>query len=247
MSSQFLSGVKALHSKYLKSDTPSFNSSLPLENQEIVSNHPDVLLWEAYKEIALSQSEAEAFPYLSSLYNYFSGNPLKEADDFDAEIANAPEVNSDGEEDSLENLDLPDGQETFSNKYPEVDLPSLLERTYNDWILGIKGKPFYKTIRSYYEIHLSGSLNFLDREFLWKLLKAISSCITHLLIEGEQKEEALCLIEKYYDSLIQCLNSVIHAADREDVVSSFNYMVDFLGISKEFAKEGDNLSEDEFK
>ena len=137
-------------------------------------------------------------------------------------------------------------EETFASKYPQVDTETILLSTYRDWILGVKGKPFFKTLVAFYEDSQAGLLNFTDRIFLWKFIKAISSCLTHLLIEGEQREEALCLVDKYYDSLIHCLNSVVHAADKEDVISSFQYMVDFLGISKNLEseeKESEDLDE----
>lgn len=123
---------------------------------------------------------------------------------------------------------------SFSEKYPETT-ESLLKTIYEEWVQSVKNKPFVKTIRSAYELYMSNTLNFLDRDFLWRFIKAISSCLTHLLIEGEQREEALCLVDKYYDSIVQCLNGVVHASDREDVVTSFRYMTEFLGIAKEFA------------
>lgn len=131
-------------------------------------------------------------------------------------------------EETPENLG--DEEETFSNKYPNVDGEEVLKQTYNDWLENINKKPFYKAIEGYYNQKLSGSLNYLERGFLWKFMKAISSAITHLLIEGEQKEEAIYLVQKYYDSLAACLDKVIHAADKEDVIQAFDFMVEFLGI-----------------
>ena len=129
--------------------------------------------------------------------------------------------------------ELGPGQESYTNKYPDKDATADLVKSYDEFILGVKEKPFYKTIESYYSIYTSGALNFMERKFLWKFMKAISSSITHLLIEGEQKEESLILVEKYYDSLVTAMNRVIHAADKQDVIQSFNYMVEFLGIASQ--------------
>jgi hypothetical protein len=139
-----------------------------------------------------------------------------------------------------------DGQSSFEEEYPEEDADTILETLYEDWLAQVRNKPFVKTIRGYHDVQQRGGLNILDREFLWRLIKAISSCITHVVIEAEQRVESIILVQTYYDGLVGCMNTVVHAADQEDVMRSFQYMVDFLGISKEGAPQENAPAEDEF-
>lgn len=229
------------------------NGSLTAEEKEYL---------DALREI----SEEYSVEGMEDDFNFFNGQkPLKEepeGEDVGAEDKSESEPEDDipegepeddlpeeeiSDEPSEENPEQKNGV-SFSEKYPEAT-ESLLKEVYEEWLQSIKGKPFVKTIRNAYELYMSNTLNFLDRDFLWKFIKAISSCLTHLLIEGEQREEALCLVDKYYDSIIQCLNGVVHASDREDVVTSFRYMAEFLGIAKEFSsmetEEGNKDSEGE--
>ena len=224
-------------------------------------HHPDVELLAAYHEILSEEDNHECDVELYSLYKYFEENKdsfesLTEAEDdnalatsFDAtsDTEDVPEDFSDDSEDdsSEEDEELGRNEETFDNKYPEVNQEETLKKVYDEWLVEVSNKPFYKTVESYYQSSQSGTLNFVDRNFLWKLIKAISSCITHLFIEGEQKEEAICLVDKYYDSLINCLNSVVHASSKEDVSNAFLYMVDFLGFVREDEEATDNDTNEE--
>ncbi len=247
MASNVVLELKNLHKKYLGTDIPSMTDDIAVEC--LNSESADVVYFEALKEIAEDQNDIEARPYINSLYTYFKENPLAEApedasfdipEDAPEDLDNEIEDNgSNGEE------ELGPNDQTFANKYPEVDADDILVKAYDSWLSSMKIKPFYKTLRTYYEYYLANTLNFLDRDFLWGLIKAISSCITHLVIEGQQKEEALTLVDKYYDSLVHCMNTTVHATDKGDVVSSFQYMVDFLGIVDEYSNEDD--SEDDNK
>lgn len=245
MASNVVLELKNLHKKYLGTDIPSMTDNVTVES--LNSEDADIAYFEALTEIAESQNDVEAQPYINSLYSYFKEHPVTEAPDSFEEPEEAPEdldkeIEDDGSNGEEE---LGPNDQTFANKYPEVDAEATLVKSYDNWLSSMKIKPFYKTLRTYYEYYLANTLNFLDREFLWGLIKAISSCITHLIIEGEQKEEAMTLVDKYYDSLVHCMNTTIHATDKGDVVSSFQYMVDFLGIVDEYSTEDD--SEDENK
>ena len=209
----------------------------------------DIHLLTAYQEILENPTN---YPKFTALFNYFN-NTINEAED------ETPEAGADSEDESTDSgltndFDLPDSaesgddfdlgknEETFSNKYPEVNEEETLKKVYEEWIENVRNKPFYKTIESYYASAQAETLNYVDRNFLWKLIKAISSCLTHLFIEGEQKEESLCLVDRYYDSLINCLNSVVHANAKEDVVNSFIYIVDLLGLSNELLNKSEDSS-----
>lgn len=192
------------------------------------------LIQEADDEDTLTQDEEDEGPPEDE--EFFSEGPPEESEEdknlsFDTEPEETPE-------------DLGDEEETFGNKYPEVDGAAVLQQSYNDWLENISRKPFYKVIEGFYSQKLSGSLNYLERGFLWKFMKSISSAITHLLIEGEQKEEAIYLVQKYYDSLSACLDKVIHAADKEDVIQAFDFMVEFLGILSEDGGEEESEREE---
>lgn len=169
----------------------------------------------------------------------------EDAEDTGAEdVDDLPDLQEDGEDPDKDpalifNTDAPSkenlsgDQSQFLDMYPTVDADETLVSVYNSWVQQVKGKPFVKTIRVYYEQLQAASLDFYEREFLWKFAKAISSAITHLLIEGEQKVEAVILVEKYYDSLVVCMNRVLHASDTEDIKEVLLYMAEFLSLIEE--------------
>lgn len=127
----------------------------------------------------------------------------------------------------------------FQEVYPKANTAELLEEQYKEWLSEVSYKSFYKTIASYYDQFNSGDL-IISRDFMFQLIKAISSCITHLSIEAEQKNSAILLFETYYDSLINCLNNVVHASTEEDVLASYSYMVDFINLGDNLLSEDDS-------
>lgn len=208
------------------------------------------LMLETYREILVSNNDfsGEASTILESLFDYQQqGFSLKEDDDdtsmvdtsgtggerFELPNSSDPKGGADAQDDDSQDSteDLDDGQSTFADEYPNADEDSVLETIYTSWLAGIKGKPFYKTIKNYSDDDSKGLLNPSDRTFLWRLIKSVSSSITHIIIEVETQPESICLMDKYYDGLVKCMDSIVHAADTEDVMTSFRYMVDFLGIS----------------
>lgn len=210
--SDFMSEIQGLTEKY-----KGVKSIPKVEVKE------DLALLNTYAEISPNLTEDNIFvsiqSKLSKVLEAFEDEDEEENLEFDMEM------------DHLEG-ELGPEEETFTNKYPNVDADSLLVQAYDNFILSVKEKTFYKTIENYYELQTRGALNFVERKFLWRFLKAISSAITHLLIEGEQKEESITLVDKYYDSLVTCMNKVVHAADKQDVIQAFNYMIEFLGIAE---------------
>lgn len=249
-----LLSVKSLYEKYIGGEPPE-------EIEDIIEcsgNKSSLgLVVDAYAEIAINEGDLESLRYINPLQKFLSSNLLMEDGEEDSEDG-AEEGSVPGEEDSegeeglefnteLEEEDpeeMSDGEESFANKYPTVDAQEVLNDSYKEWLMSVESKPFYKTIKGYYEMSLSGYLNYMERSFLWKFLKAISSAITHLLIEGEQKEEAISLVEKYYDSLVQCMNSVVHATDKEAVSQAFQYMIEFLNLVEEENSDESKSDED---
>lgn len=124
----------------------------------------------------------------------------------------------------------------FQDVYPKANTAELLEDQYKEWLSEVTYKSFYKTIASYYDEFNSGDL-IISRDFMFQLIKAISSCITHLAIEAEQKNSAILLFESYYDSLVNCLNNVVHASTEEDVLASYSYMVDFINLDRDLLSD----------
>jgi len=216
---------------------------------------PEIRELTALEEIL--ESTGETNPYLNTLYHKISRD-LMEADEeasaddmesFDelpaedvASDDSASEEGDAGASDDTEADELGKNEETFANKYPNVDEREVLKKSYVTWLDAMTNKPFFKTIASFYDLAKMNQLNFVDRAFLWKFLKAISSCITHLLIEGEQREESICLVDTYFDSLNDCLLSTIHAKSKDDVVQSFLYMVSFLGLNRDVHGEIETLN-----
>ena len=140
---------------------------------------------------------------------------------------------------------IDDGHSSFEETYPEVNPKEAIYTTYNEWLNLAKSKQFYKTIAYYYDEFQKGNLNFISRDFLWKFAKSVSSAITHLFIEAEQKSEAIILVETYYDSLVDCMNSIVYARDAEDIQTIFLYMVDFLGIAQEEDESSQSSGEED--
>lgn len=225
-------------------------------------------LLEGYRDIVLLNPEGflKERELLEGIASFVSqGNTLQEApgDEIDQEDAFDPDFSSEdppsgGDEDPLseppmdfdgpreDGAELDDnGQSTFADEYPKLDEASVLEACYNEWLERSRSKPFYKVIKAYNANKEKGSLNPTDRIFLWKFIKSISSTITHLIIEVETHPEAICLMDKYFDGLMQCLNTVIHASDTEDVMTSFRYMVEFLGISNSEQASSDEHAEED--
>lgn len=143
--------------------------------------------------------------------------------------------------------DESDSSETsFEETYPEVDADSTLEMCYERWLAEIENKPFFKTIKNYKTVYLANRLDVLDRTFLLRLIKAVSSLITHIVIEAELRPEAIVLLERYYDDLVSCMNLVVHSADKEDIYQAFTYVLEFLQLIDEEEKATASEDNDEF-
>ena len=227
--------IKSIYSKYFKDEQLCWEGKSNFKALD--QSNPDVAELTALEE--LLESRGETNPYLLTLYKKFSGELVKEADDVNSFDDLSKLV--DQEQASEEPEDLGKNTETFANKYPDVDEKEVLKRCYVGWLDAMTNKPFFKTIASFYDSAKMNQLNFVDRAFLWKFLKAISSCITHLLIEGEQREESICLVDTYFDSLNDCMLSTIHAKSKDDVIQSFLYMVSFLGLNRDVNGEIETL------
>ena len=198
------------------------------------------------------ESNGQVNPYFVTIYRHLTEAPedLESFDEFgeedETETGGSDEGMENGDavlndeppvEDASEDADNPDelgkNEDSFEHKYPDVDAKETLKKSYVTWLDSMTNKPFFKTMAAFYDLAKMNQLNFVDRAFLWKFLKAVSSCITHLLIEGEQREESICLVDTYFDSLNDCLLSTIHAKDKDDVIQSFLYMVSFLGLNRD--------------
>ena len=178
-------------------------------------------------------SEAAPLEELSALYGAInlSFQTLEEEGAPITEDTNFGDVEPITDELTIEDLENDTTETSFEEEFPKIDADKLLEVQYSNWLSEIKNKTFYKIVRGYQVEEQGGSLNFNDRTFLWKLLKAISSCITHLAIEVELHPESLILFEEYYDGLVACMNNVVHARNQSDVQASYMYMLDMLSLS----------------
>ena len=191
---------------------------------------------------SILESRGQTNPYFITLYKAMNeADDIKGFDDLQANAEDLADVSVDTDEEEAEDDTLGKNEETFANKYPNVDAKECLKKCYVTWLDSMTNKPFFKTIASFYDLAKMNQLNFVDRAFLWKFLKAISSCITHILIEGEQREESICLVDTYFDSLNDCLLSTIHAKSKDDVIQSFLYMVSFLGLNRDVHGEVETL------
>lgn len=194
---------------------------------------------------AILEANGQTNPYFNTLYKKLSeADDVKGFDDLQAnanDLADATSVDMEDDEAEDEEDTLGKNEETFANKYPDVDAKECLKKCYVTWLDSMTNKPFFKTIASFYDLAKMNQLNFVDRAFLWKFLKAVSSCITHILIEGEQREESICLVDTYFDSLNDCLLSTIHAKSKDDVIQSFLYMVSFLGLNRDVHGEVETI------
>ena len=213
--------IKDIYNKYLQTETLVWEGKSNFRGMD--QTKPDIAELAALEEIL--ESRGETNPYLLTLYKAL--NEKAEVNSFDELQAEAEDA-----EDTLGK-----NEETFQSKYPEVDSKEVLKKSYVTWLDSMTNKPFFKAIASFYDQAKKNQLNFVDRTFLWNFLKAISSCITHLLIEGAQREEAICLVDTYFDSLSDCLQSTIHAKSKDDVIQAFLYMVSFLGLNRDIHGE----------
>lgn len=236
--------IKSIYDKFFKEDQLCWEGKTNFKSL----NQSDPVISELTALEEILESTGESNPYMISLYRKFSGKKINEADadSFEDLQASAAEQEKESSaESSAEELpedELGKNEETFANKYPNVDEKEVLKKSYVTWLDAMTNKPFFKTIASFYDMAKMNQLNFVDRAFLWKFLKAISSCITHLLIEGEQREESICLVDTYFDSLNDCLLSTIHAKSKDDVIQSFLYMVSFLGLNRDVHGEIETLA-----
>lgn len=227
--------------KSLKSDSPDIAELAALEELVESRGETNPYLLTLYKKFALNEADGDeggddisAFDELQS-----DASELEKEDSGETE---KPDGSSAGEGENAEEDDsLGKNEETFANKYPDVDEKEVLKKSYVTWLDAMVNKPFFKTIANFYDLAKMNQLNFVDRSFLWNFLKAVSSCITHLLIEGAQREEAICLVDSYFDSLNDCLNTTIHAKSKDDVIQAFLYMVSFLGLNRDVHGEVENL------
>ena len=235
------SEIKSIYDKHFNADQLVWEGKTDFKSLD--QSNPEIAELTSLEE--LLESRGETNPYLNTLYKMFLNEADGEVSSFDDLQAQAQADNAHGEESSV---DLPDpeddlgtNEDTFSNKYPNVDEKEVLKKSYVVWLDAMTNKPFFKTIAAFYDLAKMNQLNFVDRAFLWKFLKAISSCITHLLIEGEQREESICLVDSYFASLNDCLLSTIHAKSKDDVIQSFLYMVSFLGLNRDIHGEIESI------
>ena len=238
--------IKEIYNKYLDGVEPVWEGKSDFKSLD--QTNEDIQELTALEEILESQGEVNN-KYLSSLYVKLSGLNEAAPTSFDELQADAkekaeefePAVSVENGETSEDENALGKNEDTFENKYPDVDAQEILKKCYVNWLDSMTNKPFFKTIASFYDLAKQNQLNFVDRAFLWKFLKAVSSCITHILIEGEQREESICLVDTYFDSLNDCLLSTIHAKTKDDVIQSFLYMVSFLGLNRDVHGEIETL------
>ena len=238
--SSVYSAVKAIYDKHFKSGDLVWEGKSDFRSMD--KTDPDIAVL-ADAETVL-EARGETNPFLLTLYKKLNEEESGDIDSFGELQADAGELaaGSDAAEASKEDdQELGKNEETFSNKYPDVDEKEVLKKCYVVWLDAMVNKPFFKTIASFYDMAKKNQLNFVDRSFLWNFLKAISSCITHLLIEGAQREEAICLVDSYFDSLSDCLQSTIHAKSKDDVIQAFLYMVSFLGLNRDVHGEVETL------
>lgn len=240
MSSTFKE-IKAIYNKYFQDETLIWEGKSNFKSMD--QTNPDIAKLTELEE--LLESRGETNPYILTLYK-----KLNEAEE-NSEISGFEDLQAsaeslDTEEKAGESDDsLGKNEETFAHKYPEVDEKEVLKKCYVSWLDAMTNKPFFKTIASFYDLAKMNQLNFVDRSFLWNFLKAISSCITHLLIEGAQREEAICLVDTYFDSLSDCLQTTIHAKSKDDVIQAFLYMVSFLGLNRDIHGNVETLDVEE--
>ena len=218
--------IKQIYNKHFGDDQLVWEGKSNFKSLD--QSDPEISELTALEEIL--ESRGETNPYLNTLYKKIAGVTVNEAED---DLEGFDQISTGDAEETLPEDELGKNEETFANKYPNVDEKEVLKKSYVTWLDAMTNKPFFKTIASFYDLAKMNQLNFVDRAFLWKFLKAISSCITHLLIEGEQREESICLVDSYFDSLNDCLLSTIHAKSKDDVIQSFLYMVSFLGLNRD--------------
>lgn len=239
--------LKELYDKYLEGVEPVWEGKSDFKSLD--QTNEDIQELTAIEEILESQGEVQNLQ-LSSLYAKIVSLNEDAPTSFDEIQADAPEMAAAAEEEqpavSVEDAEdeestLGKNEDSFENKYPEVDAQEVLKKCYVNWLDSMTNKPFFKTVASFYDLAKQNQLNFVDRAFLWKFLKAVSSCITHILIEGEQREESICLVDTYFDSLNDCLLSTIHAKTKDDVIQAFLYMVSFLGLNRDVHGEIETL------
>ena len=243
------SEIKSIYEKHFDTDDQLIWEGKS-DFKSMDQSDPEVAELTALEELV--ESRGETNPYLLTLYRKLTEGDKEEAtsedtitgfEELQAQVGDL-DVSVDEEEleaDAPEEEQLGKNEETFANKYPDVDQKETLKKCYVTWLDSMTNKPFFKTVASFYDLAKMNQLNFVDRAFLWKFLKAISSCITHLLIEGEQREESVCLVDTYFDSLNDCLLSTIHAKSKDDVIQSFLYMVSFLGLNRDVHGEVETL------
>ena len=247
------SEVKNIYNKYFKDDSLVWEGKSDFKSMD--QSKPDIAELTALEEIL--ESRGETNPYLLTLYKKLNEAGEGTDGDISTFVDLQASVETDGAEENTEEApdeELGKNEETFANKYPDVNEKEVLKKCYVTWLDAMVNKPFFKTIASFYDLAKMNQLNFVDRSFLWNFLKAISSCITHLLIEGAQREEAICLVDTYFDSLSDCLQSTIHAKSKDDVIQAFLYMVSFLGLNRDIhgntetldvQEQGDTTNKDE--
>jgi len=218
------SEIKSIYDKHFKDIPLVWECKTNFRSMD--TSDPEIKELARLEEIL--ESNGQTNPYLNTLYVQMKKALSEEGDEATSDVVS-----------DEEDPELGKNEETFQSKYPNVDAKETLKRVYVEWIDAMSNKPFYKTIAAFYDMAKMNQLNFVDRAFLWKFLKAISSCITHLLIEGEQKEESICLVDMYFDSLNECLLNSIHAKSKDDVIQSFLYMVSFLGLNRDVHSDGE--------
>ena len=112
---------------------------------------------------ALDEEEVES-SNLKDAFNLKSDVGLTTDDMADSEMEDSPIVPRDGEVD-------------FENFYEGIDFEALLAQYYADWLDKVQDKQFYKVFSQLFELYNAKTLNYLEREFLWKFAKAINSTI----------------------------------------------------------------------
>ena len=229
--------IKTIYNKYFITENLIWEGKSDFKSLD--QSNPDIKKLTELE--AVLESRGETNPYFLTLYNKMA---LMEADEGSSEIDSFDDLQASvadvAEKQDETSDDLGSNEETFANKYPDVDQKEILKKCYVTWLDEMTSKPFFKTIVSFYDLAKKNQLNFVDRSFLWNFLKAISSCITHLLIEGAQREEAVCLVDMYFDSLSDCLQATIHAKSKDDVIQAFLYMVSFLGLNRDVHSDTGN-------
>ena len=231
---------KELFSRILKVETALSKASKVIKEDTDINSDDILAEIDVIKMFAFDQSVD--IEHLNQGFDNIFGRFLEIRESFNSKYNNSHNA-------ICESLNDVDGSETeepeystalkvetsFEEEYPFVNKEDLLTAQYEAFINEVDNKPFFKIIKKYFEDYLMNRLDVVNRDFLWDLIKAISSTITHLAIEAGNKPSSILLFESYYNSLVSCLNNVVHASNDDDILASYEWMTNFLGIG-----EGEN-------